>query len=385
MKRQGDRWKRKLNYRSFLVLISISLVRIVDINLHHQCFLSREEDSRTFGFSLAMSNDYLAVGDPNANQVAIYRRNKLNQWSRTKKITPPVDSTTHRIGSGFGYDLAIDEDILVVGAYSQKRNTKNLEDFQLNEPIISTSGAVYQTNLAQNSMVKRLDEFKQGEIVGAVVAADEGKIVFSRSRIEPDRPRNATTEIVVLFDGQRKYLSLPTDKFSRSVAAIALHDDLLLVGSITDGQEKAWLFDLINSPHTVPQSISVASNLLVGTSVAVNQQFLVIGERIGHRYSKSVQTVKTIIRRIDDDGEMEIDGYGKVSLDNHILSRLRFGRPFYREANILELFFLDDNATPHRILKRKNVTRALVHNSLLTTVQMKSGRKKLCVESISYI
>jgi len=374
----------KLNYRSFLVLIAILLVKIVDINLNHQCFSPQGGDSRTFGFSLAMGNDYLAVGDPDANQVVIYSQNKFNLWNRTKKIMPPVDSTTHRVGSGFGYSLAINEDTLVIGAYGQKKNPENPEDFQLNGSSIHRSGAVYQTNLAQDSIVKRLDKFKQGEIVGTVVAADEGKVVFSSSKIEPDRPWNGVNKIVVLSDGQRKYLSPPTDKFSRFAGDFALHDDLLLVGSINDDQYKAWLFDLENSPHTVPQSISIDPNLLVGTSVAVNQQFLVIGERVGHRYSESAQTLKTIIRRIDDDSEMEMDGYGEVSLDNNILSRLRFRRPFIREANILELFYLDNNATPRRILKRKNITKALVHNSLLTTVQKNKSKAKLCIEPISF-
>ena len=103
-----------------------------------------------------MSDNYLAVGDPDANRVVIYSRTEFAQWIRTNEIIPPIDSTTYRIGSGFGYDLALDQDTLVIGAYSQKSGVKNPEDFQWNSPIVSTSEAVYKTKLGTNPEVRRI-------------------------------------------------------------------------------------------------------------------------------------------------------------------------------------------------------------------------------------
>lgn len=347
-------------------------------------FSASRGDTSTFGFSLAMSDNYLAVGDLNANRVVIYSKNKYHRWVRTKEILPPTESTTHRIGSGFGYDLALDEDKLVIGAYSQKQDVENAEDFQLNEPIVSTSGAVYQTNLGRDSIVKRLDDFKQGEIVGNVVAAKGGVVAFTSSKIEPEQPYNAINKIVVLVEGQRKFLPSPTDNRSWFGADIAIHDKMLLAGSIAQGRDKAWLFDLDARESLVPHPIQTSAEDLIGNSVALSKEFIVVSDKSGSGYSDIVgASPKTLIERINTDNRTIIDGHAEVSLDNKILSRLRFGRVYYREANSLELFYLDDNAKPRRILKRKNVEKALVKNSLLTTVQEKSGKALLCIETIS--
>ena len=366
-----------------LVALSISIIAIENINLFKQCISSQEKDSSTWGFSLAMSDNYLAVGDPNANRVVIYSKNKYHRWVRTKEILPPTESTTYRIGSGFGYDLALDEDTLVIGAYSQKQDVENAEDFQLNERVVSTSGAVYQTNLGRDSIVKRLDDFKQGEIVGNVVAAEGGVVAFTSSKIEPEQPYNAINKIVVLVEGQRKFLPSPTDNRSWFGADIAIHNKMLLAGSIAEGRDKAWLFNLDDRESLVPHPIQTSAEDLVGNSVALSKEFIVVSEKNGGRYSEIVgASPKTSIEKIDKESRTIIDGHAEVSLDNRILSRLRFGRSFYREANILELFCLDDTATPRRILKRNNIERALVHNSLLTTVQKKSSSVKLCIEPL---
>lgn len=374
----------KLIHFVLLMLLGISFTKLRVLNLQKKCFLPQGRDTSTFGFSLAMSDDYLAVGDPEANRVVIYSRKESHRWVRTKEIVPPTDSTTHRIGSGFGYDLALDEDTLVIGAYSQKQDVENAEDFQLNEPIVSTSGAVYQTNLGRDSIVKRLDDFKQGEIVGNVVAAGGGVVAFTSSKIEPEQPYNAINKIVVLVEGQRKFLPSPTDNRSWFDADIAIHDKMLLAGSIAEGRDKAWLFNLDDEKSLVPHPIQTSAEDLVGNSVALSKEFIVVSEKGGSRYSDIVgASPKTLIERINRDNRTIIDGHAEVSLDNKILSRLRFGRVYYREANNLELFYLDDNATPRRILKRENVKKALVKNSLLTTVQEKSGKALLCIEPIS--
>ena len=43
-------------------------------NPNQTCLTSEPGDSVSFGFSVAINNKYLAVGDPTANHVAIYIR-----------------------------------------------------------------------------------------------------------------------------------------------------------------------------------------------------------------------------------------------------------------------------------------------------------------------
>ena len=107
--------------------------------------------------------------------------------------------------------------------------------------------------------------------------------------------------------------------------------------------------------------------------------------------------------RLDKNIELEpinvssvIEGFGELSLDGNILAQMRYGRKgvletslieWFRnkgkvisEINRLEVFRLDNNATPHLIKKRSNIDRALVQNSLLTTVQEIDSGRKICIE-----
>lgn len=83
------------------------------------CLKSKPEDSFNFGQALAINDKYIAVGDPQANYVAIYSYDKLkNKWSRIKEIYPPKNSIIDRVGSGFGRYLIFNQNQLIIGAFS---------------------------------------------------------------------------------------------------------------------------------------------------------------------------------------------------------------------------------------------------------------------------
>ncbi|MEL6463075.1 MAG: hypothetical protein AAFQ91_33480, partial [Cyanobacteria bacterium J06621_15] len=86
---------------------------------------SDPDDSRVFGYSLAVSHDYLAVGDPGANRVVIYNRQADGNWLRSYEIYPPKRLFGKSRGYGFGYDLALKDNVLMIHAYDYK----NLPDF----------------------------------------------------------------------------------------------------------------------------------------------------------------------------------------------------------------------------------------------------------------
>ncbi|NJL53518.1 MAG: hypothetical protein HC930_17550 [Hydrococcus sp. SU_1_0] len=67
------------------------------------CLESKPEDTYNFGQALAINDNYIAVGDPEANRVAIYSYDESqNKWSRAREIYPPKNSIIDQVGSGFG-------------------------------------------------------------------------------------------------------------------------------------------------------------------------------------------------------------------------------------------------------------------------------------------
>jgi hypothetical protein len=118
----------------FIAAISCLMISSCHSSLLAQCFNSQPDDSMTFGNALAMSDNYLAVGDTQANRVIIYSRNKYGKWSRTKEILPPKDSVAYKIGSGFGKDVALDKSTLIIGSFTKQPRT-NLENHLLKQFI----------------------------------------------------------------------------------------------------------------------------------------------------------------------------------------------------------------------------------------------------------
>ena len=111
------------------------------------CLESKPEDSFKFGEALAINGKYIAVGDPEANRVAIYSYDKArDKWSRTREIHAPKNSIIDRVGSGFGNSLVFNQDQLIISAYSKTIN--KLKD---NRSEYSYYGAVYSLLLDDNN------------------------------------------------------------------------------------------------------------------------------------------------------------------------------------------------------------------------------------------
>jgi hypothetical protein len=341
------------------------------------------DDSVSFGFSVATNDKYLAVGDLQANHVVIYTRDKDGRWRRTREILPPQDSTAYKVGRGFGYELALDGEILVISALTQQQNyeVKNPEDFQESNILSSTFTAIYQTRLDRETEVKRIDVPTKGVIPSVSVVADKGKIAFITSREE--EPGKRVKQVHLLSNGFIKYILPPKDDLvNRFDSDIALKNNFLLVGV---GQPRdiggAWLYNL-NSPRSEPQRLTIP-NATLGNSVALSDQFAVVGD-VATRQSRGISDLpqKTLIRNIADGSTKVIDGNGKLSLDSNILARMRYPTGDKEIPSLLEVFRLDNNATPHLIEKRSDVERASVQNRLLITVQKTVSGQKICTEQV---
>ena len=110
-----------------LILCGLSLMMSLNIlktnatpTYTSTCLESRADDSRSFGTSLAVDEDYLAVGDPEANRVVIYTRKTDGNWQRIREIYPPKPSLAKKRGYGFGSELALNNNVLVIRAYDYK-------------------------------------------------------------------------------------------------------------------------------------------------------------------------------------------------------------------------------------------------------------------------
>ncbi|NJQ97608.1 MAG: hypothetical protein HC784_08090 [Hydrococcus sp. CSU_1_8] len=100
---------------------------------HIACITPEPDDNYdSFGSSVAINNKYLAIGDYLANRVVIYTRDNSGQWSRSKVILPPKDSIPDRESYGFGNELQLDGDFLIISASVTKDANKvnNPEGFQ---------------------------------------------------------------------------------------------------------------------------------------------------------------------------------------------------------------------------------------------------------------
>ena len=145
------------------ILCGLSLM----INLHtlkasatsaqnHTCLESREGDSKSFGISLAVDGDYLAVGDPEANRVVIYNRGADGNWQRIREINPPRSSLAKKRGYGFGYELAINNNILAIRSYDYKRSLESryVPNYQ------QTLGFETHSTSLENSKISSLKKIK---------------------------------------------------------------------------------------------------------------------------------------------------------------------------------------------------------------------------------
>lgn len=366
-----------------------------------QCINSLPSDSYSFGYAIATQDKYLVVGDPQANHVVVYVRSQDNKWLRTREILPSKSSTAYKLGSGFGQTLALDRDNLIIGTFTfiepQDNEVVNPKDFREND-IFSTSTALYQTRLDRDTEVKRIDLPNvptEGAIPIGTVVADNEKIAFIVSQAKrPSRRIKRINQVYVLSNG--KAHTLPGGKLEYRFASrawrasiygssIDLKNNLLLV-SVDLAQDRGgvWLFDL-NSPQDKPEKLTIPFAAPAIISVAISERFIAISNipTSSNPYPSKVYGA-TLIRNIATGSTKIIGGTGGISLDGNILARISSISEDgdFESPKLLEVFRLDDDATPRLIQKRSDVMRTLLQNRLLITVQKTASGKRICTEQI---
>lgn len=362
-----------------------------------QCINSLPSDSSHFGDILAGEDKYLVVGDPWANRVVVYTREQDNKWLRTREILPPKNSTSYKVGSGFGHTIALDGDTLIIGTFTvikpENTDAVNSQDIQEDNGLFSTSTVLYQTKLDKQIKVNRIDLPDlpiRGVIPNNTVVADRGKIGFIFSQQQPRKNIKRVNQVYVLSNGKSYALRdgklesrSPSNvsRFSIYGADIALKNNLLLVSiDPAKGKGGVWLFDL-NSLQNKPQKITPSYTEPAIITVAISEQFIAIGNTFtssNRDSSKPYQTTQII--NITTGSAKVIDRSGGVSLDGNILNITHSISDERNAPVILEVFKLDNDATPHLIQKYSDIESSSLLNGLLITARQTASGRRICTE-----
>ncbi|MEL6988154.1 MAG: hypothetical protein AAGK97_10015, partial [Bacteroidota bacterium] len=337
--------------------------------------------------------------------VIIYTRGRDDQWLRTREILAPKNSTAHKIGSGFGNTIALDRDSLMVGTFTvikaENNDVVNPSDFQEDNGIFSTSTALYKARLNKETKVEQVNLTNipnKGVFPTGKIVSENGKTGLIFSQKQPEKRINqvyvlSNDKAYALSNGKLEYKST-SRAWIRSLYGndIALKNNLLLVSVDRDkGSGGVWLFDL-NSSKSKPQKIDIPLAAPAIVSVAISEEFIVISNYATSSYHHLPNLLDTTLIKNIITGETRIiGGSGEVSLDGNIFARTRSvpnGRKYSNTKEmprVLEVFRLDEDATPHLIQKRSNIESGLLQNRLLITIQKTASARRVCTEEMDQI
>lgn len=350
-------------------------------NPNQICFYTESGDTNSFGSSVAINDKYMAVGDPNANRTVIYQRDSRNQWYRSRVIYPPENSLVFEAGRGFGRILGLSGNILMVDSVIRIKptspylvNPNNFRDF-LKKDIAYRKNTFqkYIFNLDLKTKITQIDCIRNNQ--------------------------KELTNFYILHDGELKLITLPNKNEEMFGVSVAVHNNLMLVGSPPSRQRnlepkrgKGWLFNL-NKLDSDPKVLT-AEKAYFGKSVALSEQFAVVGnsgtEQLIGNYGLYP---KTLIMSLDNDSSSLIDNQGYLSIYKNILAVMRPRAAM--QSPLLQLFMIDKYSAVSLIMERKildsyqmikgrYLRNALVQNGFLLTIERLENKDslKICIESI---
>ena len=309
------------------------------------------EDNRdTFGAAIAINQKYLAVGDFLANRVIIYTRDNSGQWTRSKQVLPPNNSIPDQVGFGFGEQVQLEGNFLLVTALvmQQVKNVTNPEEFT------RISGGSYIFN--ERYLVNLEDLETEPKAVGMPIQKSDGMVTFN-----------------LFSEGKMIEVTLPDRGEAQFGASFAHYKNLLLVGSPSGTEERgAWLYNL-DELDKEPEKLA-APNIYIGNTVALNEHFAVVGDRDhqnGCRYGGEdvPNKPKSTLIRVNETGLTRTHQFrGRVSLSGNILAIMYPTHGGFVNGATVEVYGLNSGAGAPRLFMRGNVANAFVQNGFLVTV-----------------
>lgn len=314
---------------AFLCIVSLPFIAYFAWSLIYSatsltCLESKPEDTYNFGKALAINDSYIAVGDPEANRVAIYSYDEAeNKWLRTREIYPPKNSIIERVGSGFGSSLVFHQNQLIIGAYSQPKTTTFDDDIESDEYKLTQQyhGAVYSLVLDKKgqSFLQEIalpDSFK---LTGYSLTIFDNKIAFgATTETQPYTDPSTKTDKKVLIVNPttlevEETIEPPSPelKFADFGFVIDGNEDFLLVGS--RGLTKKGGALLIDKAGKIENITSVKDSispfLRAGRSAAIGDDFMAVGNTYGSgaEYGSRAEAVNTLLLRQSSRGWSLVD------------------------------------------------------------------------------
>lgn len=356
------------------------------------CLKLESEDGNIIPITIAANDKYLAIGELQENKVSIYSHDGDGSWIKKREILPPTDSIAYKVNSGFGTFLELDRNLLIIGASTEQLKSKidNPDEYQITGISTSISQAIYKVDLSQKSRVERINIPSNNIIDFKSITVDKNKIAFITSSKKSLKKK----KINVFIEKNNKLtnfkIPLPFRKKEPGYEFdMQIKNNLLLLGypSYYEGGS-GLLFDT-NFPTNQPIKLA-AHNAIIGQTVALSNQFAVVSAfsiaQIVRVDTASLPEAKekTLIRNINSGSTTVIDGDGEVFLFKNILLRTFLKEEYLIAKNrfIVEIYYLDDDATPYLIEKRTN-TGAFLENGFLVTSRRTAYGKKICTEKIN--
>ena len=309
------------------------------------------EDNRdTFGAAIAINQKYLAIGDYDANRVIIYTRDNSGQWNRSKQVLPPKNSLPDKVGSGFGEQVQLEEDFLIVTALVMQQ----VEDVTNPEEFTRLGGGSYIFD--ERYLVNLEDLETEPKAVGMPMQKSDGLATFN-----------------LFKEGKMFKVTLADRGEAQFGASFAHYKNLLLVGSPSGTEERgAWLYNL-DELDKEPEKLA-APNIYLGNTVALNERFAVVGDRdyqCGYRYGSEDVPNKpnSTLIRVNETGSTRVQQFrGRISLSGNILAIMHPTHGGFVNGAIVEVYGLNSSAGAPLLSMRGNVANAFVQNGFLVTV-----------------
>ena len=285
-------------------------------NLYKKIVASDAQTDDAFGASVAISDDWIAVGAPEedgagTDRGAVYLFGRgagaVDTWNQVRKLTAP----TQRDSSHFGHAVALDGERL---AASQPMNTMGGEVhlFERNTPSANAWGvrASVEDTTVTNAGSFGLDLDLDGDflIVGSV---EQSVALFGKDEGGAD----TWGKLVTLTS------STPGDAFGESVSVDS--SGLAIVGESGEDSVSIYARDASSSPASWPllKRVTGVASSGFGSSVAISSRIALVGaEEAGvrgaafelRRYDGGLDTWTSsqIAAGTEDD-----QGFGEVALD----------------------------------------------------------------------
>ncbi|MGL6341843.1 MAG: hypothetical protein ACRC80_22210, partial [Waterburya sp.] len=228
-----------------------------------------------------------AIGDPEANRVTIYSYDDLKgNWSRTREIYPPKNSVINKVGNGFGYSLALNQNQLIIGAYSEPKPSyfDDSDEMQNNEFANNYHGAVYSLLLGKDydNPLKEIAMPQPKMLAGYAVTMFNNKIALGTGTEIASNTRTGQILIVNPTTLQIETTISPPNsekKFADFGLVIDGNNKSLLIGSRGLSRRGGAL--LVDQAGKIEEISSVRDpihlSLIAGSSVALTNDLIAVG------------------------------------------------------------------------------------------------------------